>query len=316
MEASGAIRLATALIGEVLADRMDEDAVLRVNVELKLLDPSFMSSVEVAALRSRAHSGARSLVGGHWLVPVGNGLRKGRPEDAAGAIVQNGLPADHVRHKGSLAQRGGQPGRAAAREDDQLEASREDVRLHRVDERIDGHGLRPAARADKSKDWLCLQHGVPVPWAAPDLAPNQQAAELRDADIALDLGVGSAAKGGLNCGCFRFHASEMKLARGWLRLGGDQNFGDGGARIDGHADGSGWQRWHAYDAGMKSLSASLWRARRKARSAVTAEEKGTHTHASESRRTSGASGTLLSRQVWMTDCPSKGAKTVSHFPGT
>ena len=36
-----------------------------------------------------------------------NGLCKGFPKDASRRVVQNGLPADDMRHKGALTQRGG-----------------------------------------------------------------------------------------------------------------------------------------------------------------------------------------------------------------
>ena len=105
-----------------------------------------------------------------------------------------------------------------------------------------------AARTDKGEDWLRLKRSVPVRRAAPILAPSKQAAEVRHANVALDLGMGCTTKGGLDRCCFWLHVGEVQWAGRRLRLGGDENTGERGAGQDGHTDGGGRERRHVLRA--------------------------------------------------------------------
>eukprot|EP00964_Phaeocystis_antarctica_P016546 scaffold9134_cov67-Phaeocystis_antarctica.AAC.4 len=130
--------------------------VFRVNVELELLHPSAKARIQVPGLRLGADRGARLLKGLWRLGSRGYSLSKGRAEYAARCIFKHSLPADHVRYECQLAQRSGQACGAAAGEHDQLQLAGEHMRSDRIDERIDGHGLKSTTHADKGEDRLRL----------------------------------------------------------------------------------------------------------------------------------------------------------------
>ena len=221
---------------------MDEIDVFRVDVELKLLHPRVEARVQLSGLSLRADCGARLLKGGRRLGSLGDLLCESRAKDAPSLVVEHRLPAEHVGHECPLAQRCSQACGAAAGEHDQLKLASKHMRPDDVHERVDGHNLYRTAYADEGEGGLRLEHRVTVAWEAPGGAAGDESDEIRDADVALHLGVRRAPKGRLDGGGFSVHICEVDLNSIWarscrLRLGGDEDLGYGNTLGDGDAGG-------------------------------------------------------------------------------
>ena len=135
---------------------VDEVGVRWVDVELILLHRGRLAVVEHAGLGDHADRLARRVEGPLRRLPRRARRRERAIEDLARLVEEERLPAHDVRHEGALAQRERELERAAAREDDGLEAAVQHVRPHDPDERLDRHRLHLAAAAAEREDRLAL----------------------------------------------------------------------------------------------------------------------------------------------------------------